>query len=297
MREITETSKNIYNKNIIRLNDGEPIKNYNFLKNTNEIFNKINHLKPNSQRTYLISIVSTLKNNKNFEKCFKIYFNKMMEFNKELKINNTKSENQKENWITQNEIIKIFNDYYDKIKPIFKLKKVNEREWELLLDFVILSLYVLQPPRRNKDYQLMKVIKSNKDLNAQDYKNYNYCNIDENEFLFFNYKTNHTYKLQEIKINDDLKYILTNYLKFHPLKKNKNFFLLVNFDGSPLEQINSITRILNKIFNKKIGVSMLRNIYLTDTFKKPMEILKDTANKMGTSSGTIQNNYIKIDEK
>ena len=31
-REITQTSKDIYSKNLVRLNDGEPIKNYNFLK-------------------------------------------------------------------------------------------------------------------------------------------------------------------------------------------------------------------------------------------------------------------------
>ena len=77
-REISETSKNIYSKNIIRLNDGEPVKNYNFLKKNEIIMSKINHLKPNSQRTYLISIVSTLKGLKGFDKEFKYYYDKMM---------------------------------------------------------------------------------------------------------------------------------------------------------------------------------------------------------------------------
>ena len=36
-REISETSKNIYSKNISRLNDGNEIKNYNFLKKTETI--------------------------------------------------------------------------------------------------------------------------------------------------------------------------------------------------------------------------------------------------------------------
>ena len=94
-----------------------------------------------------------------------------------------------------------------------------------------------------------------------------------------------------------LEKILLLYLKLHPLRKEKNFFLLVDFDGEELKQVNSITRILNRIFNKKIGVSMLRNIYLTDKFKKPLEILKETAENMGTSSNTIQNNYIKLDDK
>jgi len=41
---------------------------------------------------------------------------------------------------------------------------------------------------------------------------------------------------------------------------------------------------------------MLRNIYLTDKFKEPMNELKATATAMGTSSSTIENNYIKTDE-
>jgi hypothetical protein len=295
-REISETSKNIYSKNISRLNDGNEIKNYNFLKKTETILNKINHLKPNSQRTYLISIVSTIKGLKGFDKEFKIYYEKMMELNKDLKVNNTKSDVQTENWISQDKVKEIFDEYSVKVLPLLKLKKVNEKEWDDILDYIVLSLYVLNEPRRNKDYQLMRVIKSSKDL-TEDYKNYNYYLPVNCKFLFYNYKTKGTYQLQEINVNDLLQNILIQYLKLHPLKKEKNFYLLVDYDGEELKQVNSITRILNRIFDKKIGVSMLRNIYLTDKFQKPLEILKDTAHNMGTSSSTIQNNYIKMDEK
>ena len=89
-REITQTSKDIYSKNLIRLNDNEPIKNYNFLKKTDDILKKIEHLKPNSRRTYLISIVSTLKSKPELQKIYKFYYDKMMELNKDLKVNNTK---------------------------------------------------------------------------------------------------------------------------------------------------------------------------------------------------------------
>jgi len=295
-REISETSKNIYSKNISRLNDGEPIKNYNFLKKTEVIMSKINHLKPNSQRTYLISIVSTIKGLKGFEKEFKIYYDKMMELNKDLKVNNTKSDVQTENWISQDKVKEIFNEYSVKVEPLLKLKKVNEKEWDDILDYVVLSLYVLNEPRRNKDYQVMRVIKSSRDL-SEDYKNFNYYLPLNSKFLFYNYKTKGTYQLQEINVNDLLQNILIQYLKLHPLKKEKNFYLLVDYNGEELKQVNSITRILNRIFDKKIGVSMLRNIYLTDKFQKPLEILKETAHNMGTSSGTIQNNYVKIDNK
>jgi len=295
-RNITETSKNIYSKNLIRLNDGEPIKNYNFLKKVDTIMKKIEHLKPNSRRTYLISIVSTLKKIPELQKIYKIYYDKMMELNKDLKINNTKSETQKENWISQEEVLKIYNEYEEKYLPLLSLKKVNVKQWDDILDFVVLSLYVLNQPRRNKDYQLMKVIKSNKDLD-DDYKNFNYYLPSEKKFCFFNYKTGHTYHLQEIDVNEKLQNILLLYLKLHPHKKTKNYFLLVDYDGQPLEQVNDITRILNHIFKRKIGVSALRGIYLTDKFKPQMEELKQTATNMGTSSGTISNTYVKLDEK
>jgi hypothetical protein len=294
IREITQTSKDIYSKNLIRLNDGEPIKNYNFLKKTDSIMSKIEHLKPNSRRTYLISIVSTLKKIPELLKIYKFYYDKMMELNKDLKVNNTKSESQKENWISQDEVLQIYNEYEEKYEPLLKLKKVNAKQWDDILDFIILSLYVLNQPRRNKDYQLMKVVKSNKDLD-EDYKNFNYYLPPDEKFCFFNYKTGHTYHLQEIPVALKLQKILLQYLKLHPHKKQKNYFLLVNYEGQQLDQVNDITRILNHIFKRKIGVSMLRNIYLTDKFQKPLEILNDTAHNMGTSSSTISNNYVKID--
>jgi uncharacterized protein YukE len=40
---------------------------------------------------------------------------------------------------------------------------------------------------------------------------------------------------------------------------------------------------------------MLRNIFLTDKFGTELKELKDTAEEMGTSSNTIQNQYVKMD--
>ena len=102
--------------------------------------------------------------------------------------------------------------------------------------------------------------------------------------------------------------VIETYMKFHPLlklyKKKGNLVpLIVDFEGNPFTQTNSITRLLNKIFNKKIGVSMLRNIYLTDKFsdilltRSKLKELNDTAKEMGTSSNIIQSQYIKLDDK
>ena len=96
--------------------------------------------------------------------------------------------------------------------------------------------------------------------------------------------------------------VITSYLKFHPLRnefktKSSVIPLLVDHEGAPFTSNNAITRILNKVFGKKIGVSMLRNIYLTDKYGDKIGELEQDAKEMGTSASTIQNQYVKLDSE
>jgi hypothetical protein len=59
--------------------------------------------------------------------------------------------------------------------------------------------------------------------------------------------------------------------------------------------MNDITKRLNKIFGKKIGASMLRNIYSTDKFSDLAKELKNAAAQMGTSPQMLLNQYTKTD--
>ena len=89
------------------------------------------------------------------------------------------------------------------------------------------------------------------------------------------------------------------YLKFHPLvkeMKKQTVPFIVNFKGDAYTKNNDFTRLLYKIFdNQKIGVSMLRKIFLTDKYKDTVDEMKKDATSMGTSSGTIEDHYIKND--
>jgi hypothetical protein len=295
-KKIRDSSKNIYIKNIQRLNNNEEIKNLNFLKDTDTIMDKLKSYKPNSKRTYLISIVSTLKDQPGFEECFKFYYTNMMQLNKELKVNNTKSESQQKNWITQQEVQETFNNLVEQATPFFNLKKLNEEGYKKILNMVVLGLYVLNPARRNKDYQNMLIVPNMKTISKKEnYKNFNYLDLSTNKFLFYNYKTSGTYNLQEVDINDKLLNLIKIYLKFYPKKKKE--YLLVDYKGEPFILVNDITRILNKIFKKNIGVSMLRNIFLTNEFGDEVQKMNSLAKKMGTSSNVINDQYVKIDSK
>lgn len=287
---IKDSSKKLYQSNLKRLNDNEEPQDYNFLKNTTKILDKIQHLKDNTKRTYLISIVSVLKDQPKFKKPFDIYYQKMMEYNKNLKTNTTKSETQKENWMEQEEIKKLWETQKADVSALIKGKrKLTETEFEQLTHYLVLSLYVLIPPRRN-DYLKMLVLLEPADLKPE----YNYLDVKNKQFIFQNYKTNKTYGSVTVDIPKELMDVITLYLKFRKDKKNEMPFLIKS-DGTPFESINAVTRILNKIFKKKISVSLLRNIYLTDKYSKEnKEKAKDVA-MMGTSVSTADSNYIKID--
>jgi hypothetical protein len=145
------------------------------------------------------------------------------------------------------------------------------------------------------DYIKCKYVKNIKTIqDKEDYKDFNYFIKDSKLFMFYNYKTSGTYQTQEVQIPNDLYNLLIKYIKIHPDKKQSEFFLLVNNKGENLTASNCITRILNKIFKKKIGVSMLRSIYLTDKFGPREAEIKKTAEEMGTSSNMVSNNYVKF---
>jgi len=296
-KNISSSTLNLYIKNLKRLNDGNEIKNLNFLKDNEKVLEKIKHLKPNTQKTYIISIVSLLKQEPKQKKLYDKYYNILINYNKDLKNNTLKSESQSENWISQDDIKDIQQKMENDIKPKLITKKLNENDFHELLNLMVLSLYTLNPPRRNLDYQYAVIVKKYND--KMDDK-YNYLDLEKNEFQFNNFKTKKTYKRQTVPISNELRKIIDEYLKFHPLlkklKKKDSFIpLLVNAKGDPFESTNTITRILNKIFGKKIGVSMLRNIYLTSKYSGGNIDKQKDAEEMGTSISTMDSNYIKVD--
>ena len=87
-----------------------------------------------------------------------------------------------------------------------------------MLHHLVLSLYVLQAPRRNIDYCVMKLSNDMTDTN------FNYLDLNNKRFIFNNYKADHKYDTNEISIEHDLLKVIQAYLKHHPHKiklKNK----------------------------------------------------------------------------
>jgi hypothetical protein len=315
-KTISESSKNLYLKNLVRLNGNQPIKNLNFLKDVEAIQKKLDELKPNTRRTYIIAIVSLLKSmidQPKMKKLYDKYYPSLEAINKDLKTSNEKTPKETDNWLNQDEI----KSKFDELKTIFtelmesKSKKITEAQYNKLLDLVVLGLYVLQRPRRNMDYQDMlvttlkvKVPKTAKAVaevpsedTSKDTKTMsNVLNLADNKFEFNNYKTKGAYLQQTESLDFELRQIIDLYLKYHPLAKEmkkESVPFIVSYDGKAFTNNNDFTRLLYKIFGKKIGVSMLRKIFLTDKYKDVADEMKKDAASMATSVSTIEGHYIK----
>ena len=295
--DIAASSRHLYTHNLRKLNNNKEIKNLNFLSKP-EILERLEGLNPNTKRTYIIAIVSSLRDRPEakYKKLYDKFYKMLLKINAELKNNTTKSEKQKENWISQEEVIKKYNELAEVIAEIKGRRRISEEKYTQLLNAVVLGLYCLQPPRRNKDYTNCFVVKKVPGDTER-----NYLDIKEWEWVFNNYKTKKTYKQVKLDVPDELEDLLKVYFQYHPFAKEmkkKSFDpvpLLMTQDGKVIDTSTEMTRMLNKIFGKKIGSSLLRNIFLTDKYKDTKEELEEDAKAMGTSSSTANTNYIKTE--
>jgi hypothetical protein len=130
----------------------------------------------------------------------------------------------------------------------------------------------------------------------------NYVDMTSHKFIYNKYKTAKKYGRQEIDIPESLQSCLSSFLKHHPLwkgmakRKTEPVKFLVSQSGEPLTAVNAITRLLNKVFGKKIGSSMIRHIYISDKYKGVMEEQAKDAANMGHSM-ELQREYFKKDDE
>ena len=271
------------------------------MKKKEEIEKRLQPYSVATKRNYYIAIVSVLsfyKTKSSYNKLYNYYYEKMVDRKKEYdETRGQLSQKEKDNWITWEEVQKRKDELKAEIKEFVNKKMISDKQYQKLLQFVVLSLYTDIQPRRNKDYQLCYIIKEHTDKKEKDK---NYYDMTNKEFIFNDYKTAKKHGQQKISIKDNKELVeaLEMYFKHHPLVKKRmsksaEVCLLVNRDGSKLSSVNAITRLLNKIFKKKIGSSMLRHIYLTSKYGDKLEEMKDDAEKMGHTTQEAQKTYIK----
>ena len=284
-KKLSDSTITYYIASLRRLSNGK-LTSLAFLKDMDAVGEKIAKYAPSTQKSMYALICASLTLEPKMSKAVKtFYHDKMMESmrakKKEIEEGPTKTAKQEANWIS-----------WDDVRA--KLRELREKATSFngALDYLVLALYSMIPPRRNKDFLLMRVVsKATDDLD----KSNNYLDVSTKKFYFNRFKTHKKYGQQVEDIPDDLFDAIKVYLGFHPDANKKippnGIKLLVYRDGSELTTINGITRILNRIFGKNIGATMLRHIYLTDKYGSKLKEMKEDADAMGHST-TQQREYV-----
>lgn len=226
----------------------------------------------NKRKTILASLVVLCADND----CGKHYREQMLKdatkYNEQQR-GQTKTQTQKDNWMSQDNVMKIYRKLYKDVSPLFRVDNLTPKQLQELQNLVILSVYTQIPPRRLLDYTSFK-------LRNIDKANDNY--MEKRTFVFNQYKTAKKYKQQTVEIPQRLRNLI---LKWE--SKHDNDYLLFDESGKPLSPPR-LTLKLNKIFGgKKISVNMLRHIFITDEVldnAPALRKLEEVAEQMGHST-------------
>lgn len=241
-----------------------------------------------------------LSENNNLINIYTIYHKKIASVINDAYLDNEKTEKEKNNWITREEIA-------NKISEIEKEIKTTKFTDRTIVDknqmHLVLNLYTLLPPIRN-DYAMTKVTYNTKEQDPEQLdKCYNHIHINNDKtgkLYLCKYKTSSHYGIKTIDIPEELISII---IKFINLKKDKfgdklvHNFLLINTTNLTPMTPNGLTKYINKIFHpKKVSTTMFRKIFISEKFPVTNTIreMQNASYIMGHDIGTARKVYAKI---
>jgi len=260
--------------------------------------------------TILLSLSPSKKDDaiKKYQKIYDKYKKMLWGLNKSYmmeKSKQTKNIKETENWLDWSVIQKFQRSEKASVKKMgynqSSTTYFKPRDVEALKRLLVLSLYVLQPPRR-LEYGNMHVITHKKylKLDEEDQTHNNYIVIKNKKSKYFSFgdvksQMSDDETPQIIKISTALNGIINMYLS---LESSSSTSFLHNSRGGD-ETSNSLSKYLIKIFsntfNKKIGSNLLRHIYLSEIMKDsvPLQKRKEIAALMNHSIGIQEAVYVK----
>ena len=188
---------------------------------------------------------------------------------------NTLSEKEKKKFITLDEIIAVRN------KLLKRYHKSNLKSD--YIDYMLVSLYTMFPPRRVIDFCLMKI--ANK-LDETTDKEHNFLLVSDKkmEFIFNRYKTDFAYGTQKFDVPKDLEKVLRYWIE-----KYQQGEYLLQYKPSYEPNENNLTKYMIRLFDaeagKPAGISVLRHAYISHFNNKKMTVeqRKDISSKMAHS--------------
>ena len=286
-----------YIKSLNKLKDLFETDNYEFLKEPNEVMEKLSNLHFTTIRNTLNAVIVYLMAVDGDKDIIKTYTEKRDELNTQYVEEQEKgiiSDKQAKNFATKEELNKMIEEMETQLKPIRKKEELSKKEKALLQVYTIFNIYMKMPMRNDiagmialKQGAFNKLPKEERDSN-------NYLVINKNNLYFIlnNYKTKGTYNELKLDIEDKgLKKIL-----FYFLKRNGEGVLFKSQVGTPLTS-NALTQLLTKIskryMGKSVSTTMLRKIYLSDKYSDVKDEMKKDSKMMGHSVDEALTVYVK----
>ena len=248
------------------------------LDNDKKVLDYMKDMKPNTRKTRLSALFVLTEN--------EAYKKHMLEdvnaYNNSMK-SQVKNDKEIENWITKDELFEIYNALKKDTNVLFRKKNKKMADLQDIQSFVMLSLFVLLPPRRAMDFSELKI--KNIDKTKDNF-------IKGSNLVFNIYKTSKHKGQQILAIPKELKSILNKWIKI-----NTTDYLLFDNKGGKLTSVK-INQRFKKLLGKNYSVNMFRKLFLSDKYADTMEQMKNLEKdmeKMGSSKSQIPH-YVKVDE-
>lgn len=265
--------------------------NSNILKNLNKFYNYVidekNYVKTTSRD--ILIILNKFLINMNQEKTAKIVYEKAVQYNKDYlkcELEQGLSEREKQNYVK-------YDDLFNKVQTLIDVYNSNKTK-KNIINLLILSLYVLQPPLRNNYNDIKLIYTDNQETDSKQ----NYLLITDNLMyvIINNDKVTNSHGRGEIPIpNKTLDYILRLYINSYAFN---NTYLFENNNGTPFTK-RQIQYIINNYFknvNKILNIHCLRSAYITNFYKHNHSLISknDLADKMRHTQRTSELIYCKM---
>ena len=235
-----------------------PTSRWLFKSNPNEVYDKLKeHYSDSSLSSIITSLVKILYSYGDEKKAKEYLVIKKTIPVKEV---NSKSDKQKQNWISKDEVFKFLNELKDAVKD--KPSFINYRQ------YLILLIHTKTPLRND----LAGILMVNKDSQTKD-KDKNYYIKSTGTLVLNKYKTSKTYGQKKIPFSKEVQDVIKD---FHDKFKGHKY-LLPNENGgelTPSAISKLMIRLFKKRFSKNIGTTMLRHILLDNEDNKKFIMAK-----------------------
>ena len=248
-------------------------------KSKTKIMAEILKMKSTQSQKTLLSALYILTGNEDYKEKMMVYINETNQKYRQQKVNT----NLKDTYLTKTELQEVYDRVSKRVKQVPSI--------ENYVNYLIVSLMsgLFIAPRR-LEYATVKI--KNFDTKVD-----NYVDTKKKVIGFNKYKTYKTYGFQLIELPKE---VLPTLKKF--LKINESDYLLVKNNGKPLSASDLSKRIGTIFGDDKMGVDVLRSMYVSRMYKNVPELVKleKVAQEMGHSVSSAMTYYKKndlVDEK